>query len=190
VLDLGQQPGGVKRAPAIGALDDAREKRLAVARGTDDCVIGGCIESDQRGHLPIVAIDRTTREGDEVNRTTKRSATVLACLAIGAFAALGAGCGDDDVNDAVDDAQQQAEKAGNKIEKGAKDVKQGLPDDAEKKVNEAGDKIDEAADDAGDAASDAADDVSGDDKGGEAEPGDDKGSKSEPGDDSGGGGGY
>ena len=110
-----------------------------------------------------------------MNRLTQRSATALACLAIGASGALWAGCGDDDVNDAVDDVQKETEQAGDKIEKGVKDAKEELPDDAEKKVNEAGDKVGEAADDAGDKVGEAADDVTGEDKGEKKESGDDNG---------------
>ena len=92
-----------------------------------------------------------------------RAAVILVAFAIAGAAAVWTGCGDDDVDKAVNQAQEKADKA-------AEDVKDAVPNDTEKKLNEAGEAVDTAKDKAESAVNDATgdDDAKKDDRGGKS----------------------
>jgi vacuolar-type H+-ATPase subunit H len=109
-----------------------------------------------------VAIIERARKGSEVNGFARRSGALAVCLAIAA-GGLGAGCGGDDVNKAVDQAQEKGQKAIDQAQdKGSKaidDAQKTLPDNAQKKINEAQDKAGEAVNTAADKANTAVKDA-------------------------------
>jgi hypothetical protein len=83
-----------------------------------------------------------------MNEIGRRLSAAVVVLATAGGPVAMAGCGSDDVNHAVDTAQ-------NKVDKAAKDVNKQVPNDVKNKVNDAADTAGDAADTAHDKAESA-----------------------------------